>query len=401
MKADTRVPEPSEFRCVVVGSGFYGATVAHLVATELRIPVLVIEKRAHVGGNSYSELDPHSGIEIHRYGSHLFHTSNRKVWQFVNKFSEFTSYRHRVFSRHKGRMFTMPINLMTINNFFGLDLTPAQAENHIRTLAAAENIAAPANLEEQAISQIGRDLYEAFVKHYTQKQWETAPGQLPASIIKRLPVRFNYNDFYFSDHYEGLPVDGYHKIFERMLEDPLIHIELGCDFFQIREKLDPNALIIFTGPIDRYFDYRFGPLTWRTLDFEVEHLPVTDFQGAAVVNYPDPDVRYTRIHEFKHLHPERPVVPDKTVIMREYSRFAKTSDLPYYPIATREDNERLSLYQQAAAAEQRVLFGGRLGSYLYLDMHQAIAAAMKCFHQDVAPRLTNSRHPGQVSRIEA
>ena len=159
----------------------------------------------------------------------------------------------------------------------------------------------------------GRELYEAFIKHYTQKQWETAPENLPANIIKRLPVRFNYNDFYFSDHYEGLPVDGYHKIFDRMLKHPLIHIELGCDFFDARQKLDPNALIVYTGPIDRYFDYRFGHLAWRTLDFEVEHLPVSDYQGAAVVNYPDPDVRYTRIHEFKHLHPERPVSPDITV----------------------------------------------------------------------------------------
>ena len=200
-------------------------------------------------------------------------------------------------------------------------------------------------------------------------------------------MRFNYNDFYFSDHYEGLPVDGYAKVFERMLSSKNIHVELNCDFFDVREKISPHALVIYTGPIDRFYEYRHGVLGWRTLDFEIERLPVADYQGAAVVNYPEGAYRYTRIHEFKHLHPERPTVPN-TLIMREYSRFAHQGDEPYYPIGRQEDSGRYEKYRDMAAGEERVIFGGRLGTYRYLDMHQAIAAALKCYSERVVPWLT-------------
>ncbi len=380
-------PGFEQFPVIVVGSGFFGATIAHLVAVELDVPVLVLERREHGGGNSFSEIDPETGIEFHRYGSHLFHTSNAKVWEFVNRFSAFNNYRHRVFTFHDNRMFTMPINLMTINRFFGKSFKPAEAAAFLAEKAAAEGIAAPTNLEEKAISQIGRDLYAAFVRDYTAKQWETDPKELPASIISRLPVRFSYDDFYFSDRYEGLPVDGYGKIFQRMLNHPRIHVELGVDFFAARAALAPSALIIYTGPVDRYFEYRHGALGWRTLDFELERPAVSDYQGAAVVNYPELQFKHTRIHEFKHLHPERAQNPKQTLIMREYSRFASGNDEPYYPIGRTEDRQRYELYREMAEAEPSVVFGGRLGTYRYLDMHQAISAAMKSFETEIAPRL--------------
>jgi UDP-galactopyranose mutase len=374
------------YRLVVVGSGFFGATIANRVARELAQPVLVIERRKHIGGNAYSEIDPTTGIEYHRYGSHLFHTSNEQVWEFINRFSRFNNYRHRVFTRHGGKTYTMPINLMTINQFFGVDATPAEARELVERQAASEDIDTPQNLEEKAISLIGRPLYEAFVKGYTTKQWETDPTLLPADIITRLPVRFSFNDFYFSDLYEGLPIDGYTKIFERMLDHPNIRLMMGCDFFELRGEIGPAAPIVYTGPIDRYFDYKFGALGWRTLDFEMERLEIEDFQGASVVNYPDLDVRFTRIHEFRHLHPERRY-GKRTLIMREYSRFAGRGEEPYYPIGTREDKRRYGQYRALAEAEKNVIFGGRLGTYRYLDMHQAIGAALSCYETKVAPLL--------------
>lgn len=391
----------NQFPLVVVGSGFFGAVIAHLAATKLDTPVLLVDRRNHIGGNSYSEIDDQTGIEFHRYGSHLFHTSNAKVWQFINQFSAFNNYRHRVMAHHGNKMYTMPINLMTINQFFGTSFDPAGAAQFIAELAAKEAIEYPSNLEERAISQIGRDLYTAFIKGYTAKQWETDPALLPASIINRLPVRFNYNDFYFSDHYEGLPIEGYHSIFQKMLDHPKIKIELNCDFFDLRQSLSPSALVIYTGPIDRYYEYQFGRLGWRTLDFEIERPMVSDFQGAAVINYPEIEHRFTRIHEFKHLHPERPHPQQQTLIMREYSRFAQNQDEPYYPINTAEDVRRYERYRELAEAETRVIFGGRLGSYRYFDMHQAIAAAFKSFNMEVAPRLAGNRWTAtETSEVE-
>jgi UDP-galactopyranose mutase len=377
-------------RLLVVGSGFFGATIAYKVATDLELPVLVLERRNHIGGNAYSEIDSATGIEFHRYGSHLFHTSNEAVWDFLHKFTGFNNYRHRVFTRHRSHVYTMPINLMTINNFFGLDLTPAQARAFIAQEAAEEGISAPKNLEEKAVSLIGRRLYDAFVRSYTAKQWEVEPDQLPPDIITRLPVRFSFNDFYFSDLYEGLPLSGYGEIFKKMLAHRRIEVVTGCDFFEVRDTLPPTTPVVYTGPIDRYVDYRFGALGWRTLDFELERLDIEDFQGASVVNYPDPDVRFTRIHEFRHLHPERRY-GNKTLIMREYSRFAQMTDEPYYPIGRREDKLRYDEYRQLADAEANVIFGGRLGTYRYLDMHQAIAAALLAYETKVAPLISGSK----------
>jgi UDP-galactopyranose mutase len=380
----------NKHRLVVVGSGFCGATIAYKVASELALPVLVIERRSHIGGNAYSKFDSETGIEYHQYGSHLFHTSNEAVWKFITQFSSFNNYRHRVFSRHKGKTYTVPINLMTINQFFGLDLDPARARTFIEQQAAAEGINSPRNFEEKAISLIGRSLYEAFIKGYTAKQWETDPASLPAEIISRLPVRFSFNDFYFSDLYEGLPIGGYAAIFDKMLRHPMIQVVNNCDYFDVREELDPRVLCIFTGPVDRYFEYKFGELAWRTLDFEIEKLDIDDFQGASVVNYPDCDVPFTRIHEFRHLHPERRS-GKKTIIMREYSRFAKRNDEPYYPIGRQDDKLRYNQYKKLAESESNVIFAGRLGTYRYLDMHQAIGAALSLYEKKVAPLLTGRR----------
>jgi UDP-galactopyranose mutase len=377
-------------RLVVVGSGFCGATIAYKVASELALPVLVIERRNHVGGNAYSKFDSETGIEFHQYGSHLFHTSNEAVWKFITQFSSFNNYRHRVFSRHRGKTYTIPINLMTINQFFGCDLDPASARAFIEQQVAAESIGSPRNFEEKAISLIGRALYEAFIKGYTAKQWETDPAALPAEIISRLPVRFSFNDFYFSDRYEGLPTGGYAAIFAKMLAHPKIQVITNCDYFDVRGELDPRVLCVHTGPVDRYFEYKFGELGWRTLDFEIEQLDVDDFQGAAVVNYPDLDVPFTRIHEFRHLHPERRY-GNKTMIMREYSRFAKRNDEPYYPIGRQADKLRYSQYKKLAEIDPNVIFAGRLGTYRYLDMHQAIGAALHLYEKKVVPLLTGRR----------
>ncbi|MHB1424479.1 MAG: UDP-galactopyranose mutase [Gemmataceae bacterium] len=374
-----------DFDAIVVGAGFYGATIAERIAAVLGRKVCVLERRSHIGGNSYSEKDSATGIEYHKYGSHLFHTNSEEVWRYLRRFTAFTNYRHRVLTVHKGQVYPMPINLGTICAFFGRHLSPSEARELIRRQTSAEDVCRADNLEEKAIALIGRPLYEAFIRDYTKKQWQTDPRQLPASIINRLPVRFNFEPYYFTDKYEGLPEHGYTAVFRRMLDSPLIDIRLGVDFFNLRDAVQPDQLVIYTGPIDRYFDYRLGALAWRTLDFEREALAIDDYQGAAVINYADEDVRFTRIHEFKHLHPERCYPSGRTLICREYSRFARRDDEPYYPVNTARDRQLFAAYNRLAGRERNVLFGGRLGSYQYLDMHQAIGAALSDFRKKVVP----------------
>ena len=386
------MPDLSGFNIVVVGSGFFGATVAHTLAEEYRLPVLVLERRAHIGGNSYSRVDAESGIEYHVYGSHIFHTSNEEVWRFVGRFTGFNNYRHRVLTKHKGRVFTLPINLMTINVFYGRDFTPAEARDFLAAEIARDAVPNPANLEEKAIALIGRPLYEAFIRGYSLKQWQTDPRELPAETIARLPVRLGYNDFYFSDTHEGIPLDGYARIFERMLRHEKIMVETGCDYFTVADRLSATALVVYTGPIDQYFQCRLGALAWRTLDLELERPPVSDFQGTTVMNHADTDVRFTRIHEFRHYHPERRYSDAATLIMREYSRAAGPGDEPYYPVNRPADKALYEQYRALAEQEPRTVFGGRLGTYRYLDMHQAIAAALKAVPNDILPRLRQLGH---------
>ncbi|OCI30264.1 UDP-galactopyranose mutase [Oerskovia enterophila] len=366
---------------VVVGAGLFGLTVAERMATQHGLEVLVIDRRSHIGGNAYSAVEPETGIEVHQYGAHLFHTSNERVWEYVNRFTRFTSYVHRVYSTHRGEVYPLPINLGTINQFFRSALGPAAARALIREQAAELGGRTPRNLDEQGVNLIGRPLYEAFVRDYTAKQWQTDPRELPASIISRLPVRYTYDNRYFSDTYEGLPVDGYTAWLERMADHPKITVRLATDFFDPSQPVSKQAVVgqvpvVYTGPVDRYFDHSEGELSWRTLDFEQEVLAVGDFQGTSVMNYPDADVPYTRIHEFRHFHPERDYPDDRTVIMREFSRFAGRSDEPYYPVNTATDRDRLAAYRRLVEGEPGVFFGGRLGTYQYLDMHMAIAAAL-------------------------
>jgi len=370
---------------VVVGSGFFGLTVAERCANELGLKVLVLERRHHIGGNAYSELDPETGIEVHVYGAHLFHTSNKKVWDYVGRFTEFTDYQHRVYTSHQGQVYPMPINLGTINQFFDAAYSPDEARALIREQASELGDKEPENFVEKGVSLIGRPLYEAFIAHYTAKQWQTDPEQLSADIISRLPVRYTYNNRYFNDTYEGLPKDGYTAWLKRMADHENIEVRLNTDFFAVADEFKGTVPIVYTGPVDEYFGRSEGELSWRTLDFEREVVDTGDFQGTPVMNYPDEDVPYTRIHEFRHFHPERDYRDDKTVIMREFSRFADKGDEPYYPVNTAEDRDKLLKYRELSRQEPMVLFGGRLGTYKYLDMHMAIGSALSMYENKLRP----------------
>ena len=367
---------------IVVGAGFYGATIAEHAARE-GFRVAILDRRNHIGGNAYTCLDPATGIEIHKYGAHLFHTNSGEVVDYLSRFTRWVGYEHRVWTTAGGRVFPMPINLATICLFTGRLMTPAEAQAWVG--AHAGGFADPANLEEKAISLIGRPLYETFIRGYTQKQWQIDPRALPAEIITRLPVRYSFDNRYFSDTYQQMPEHGYTAIFEKMLSGSNIAVHLGVDWFAAREAA-PDVPVVYTGAIDRYFDERLGRLGWRTVDFEHE-VHDGDFQGCAVMNYADADVPWTRIAEFKHFAPWRGAF-EKTVIAREYSRAAGAADEPYYPINLAEDRARYDGYRALAAAEPRVVFGGRLGTYRYLDMHQAIGAALRAWEREVRPLLT-------------
>lgn len=307
---------------VIVGAGIFGLTIAQQAVEKLGVNVTIIDIRDHIGGNAYSYMDPETGAEIHKYGAHLFHTSNERVWDYVNRFTKFTDYVHRVYATHDGEVFPLPINLGTINQFFRANYTPAQAKALIDEQAGELAGTDPANLNDQGISLIGRPLYEAFIKNYTAKQWQTDPSELPASIIKRLPVRFNYNNRYFKDTWEGLPADGYTAWLERMIDDPRITVKLETDFFDETQPLNKRALleagvpVVYTGPVDRYFDYDLGELKWRTVDFKEVRYDEGDHFGCAVMNFSDADVPYTRAIEFKNFNPERAAEqnPNKTVV---------------------------------------------------------------------------------------
>ncbi len=361
---------------VVVGAGFYGATIAERAAAR-GLRVLVVDRRDHIGGNAYTEVHPETGIEVHRYGPHLFHTPNAEVWDYLQRFTGFTDFQLRVWSSHRGQLYPLPVNLATISQFVGRHLSPAEARAVIAQQTEGLDPQAATNLEDKAIASIGRPLYEAFIRDYTAKQWQTDPRLLPAATIARLPVRYTTDTRYFSDRFQGLPVDGYTAIFERMLASDSIAVRLGVDWFDLRHAAPAGLPVVYTGPIDRYFDYAEGRLGWRTTRFEAETVAVGDYQGTAIVNYPDAGVPFTRIVEYRHLYPDRPYPADRSVIVREFPRFATGDDEPFYPVDTAEDRARLARYRARAEAEPDVLFGGRLGTYRYLDMHQAIAMALK------------------------
>ena len=385
---------PLQADVVIVGAGLFGLVTAQQIIEHTDKTVHIIDIRDHIGGNAYSYFDKETGAEIHKYGAHLFHTSNERVWNYVNRFTEFTDYVHRVYTTHKGEVFPLPVNLGTINQFFHASYTPAEAQKVIEQQAGEFAHIEPKNLDEQGKKLIGEPLYNAFIRNYTGKQWQTDPSELPASIIRRLPVRFNYDNRYFKDTWEGLPKDGYTAWFERMIDDPRITVTLGVDFFDENQPYNKAALVgtvpvIYTGPVDKYFNYELGELKWRTVDFKEQRYDEADHFGIPVMNYADSDVPYTRAIEFKNFNPERrdQQNPHKTVVWEEYSRFANKDDEPYYPINTEADKQLYAQYKAKAEDEPSVVFGGRLGTYAYYDMHQVINTALIAFEKQVEPLL--------------
>jgi UDP-galactopyranose mutase len=374
-----------KYKLVVVGAGLFGSVIAEQ-ASRNGIKVAVIESRNHIGGNCYTETDPVTGINVHVYGAHIFHTNNRDIWDYINQFTEFNGYRHTVKSKSNGKTYSMPINLDTINSFYNCNYTPMQAKAWLDDMRSRYANPDPENFEEQAMALIGPELYQAFIKGYTLKQWETDPKELPASIIRRLPVRTNYNDSYFFDQWQGIPVNGYTPIFERMLTHENIDLYLNTQWEDIK-PLITDQLVIYTGAIDRYFDYCYGDLNWRTLDFKLRTEPVEDYQGCVALNYADLDVPYTREIEHKHFHPEKKTAGNATIVSQEYSRTALRQDTPYYPVNTPADKELFSKYQLLSESETNVIFGGRLGEYMYYDMHQVIGSALACYRNKVSQRI--------------
>ncbi len=377
----------NSYKYVVIGSGPFGSTIAHKIATQLNQEVLLVDKRDHIGGNCFSSPHKETGIETHHYGSHIFHTSNKKVWDYVNLFSDFNDYRHIVYAKSKGISYTLPLNLTTINSFFKSDLSPQEARSFIEKESELFKNKDASNFEEKAKSLIGEKLYQAFFSGYSEKQWGTSPLNLPASTFSRLPIRYNRDHFYFSDQYEGIPTNGYGKLFLNMINHPNIHLKLKTDFKEIKPYLNPNALVIYSGPLDEFFHYCFGDLGWRTLTFEKEVHDCEDYQGCAVMNYVDKEIPYTRIHEFKHYQTHLPHIrkSQKTITFKEYSTFVKRGETPYYPVNSKEDREIFQLYWKESLNLKNYIFGGRLGSYQYFDMHQVFAQALHLFEEKVRP----------------
>ena len=367
---------------IVAGAGIWGCTVARVLAENGR-KVLVLEKRPHAGGNVRCETDPETGIEVHTYGSHIFHTHIDRVWDFVRRFVEFNGYQHKVLARHAGKTYFLPLGLTLVNQFYGLNLTPSELPAFIAAEAGrGTRPRVPENFEEQAISFIGKPLYDAFIREYTRKQWGTDPRNLGADIIKRLPVRANYDINYYHDYRQGIPLTGYNSLFDRLLDHPNISVECNVDWLSWRHQAPSakhQAPVFYSGPIDALFGYKFGPLPWRSLCFELERVPMADFQGTSVVNYTDADVAFTRIHEFKHYHPEDAAVMSapSTIICREYPQTWKLGDEPYYPVDTPESRERLALYRAEAEKVPGLIVGGRLGEYKYYDIDRSIDRALE------------------------
>lgn len=354
---------------LIVGAGLFGAVFAHEM-TEKGKKCLVIDKRNHIGGNIYTEEI--EGINVHRYGAHIFHTSNKKIWDYVNRFAEFNRYTNCPVARYKDELYNLPFNMNTFNKLWGV-VTPDEARAKIAEQVKEAGITEPSNLEEQAISLVGKDIYEKLVKGYTEKQWGKRANQLPSFIIKRLPVRMIYDNNYFNDLYQGIPVGGYTKMVERMLDG--VEVRLGCDYFVKKDEYDAIALkTVFTGMIDEYYNYCYGELEYRSLRFETEILDTDNYQGNAVVNYTEYEVPYTRIIEHKHFEY---VDAKKTVVTREYPADWKHGDEPYYPMNDEKNNALYAKYRELADKEDRVIFGGRLGMYRYFDMHNVIDEALK------------------------
>ena len=360
-----------QYDYLIVGAGLFGAVFAH-EATAAGKRCLVVDKRDHIAGNIYTESI--EGINVHRYGAHIFHTNNKEVWDYVNRFAVFNRYTNSPIANYHGEIYNMPFNMNTFNKMWGV-VTPAEAHAKIEEQRAAHFTPEPKNLEEQAINLVGTDIYEKLVKGYTEKQWGRPCTELPAFIIRRLPVRFTYDNNYFNALYQGIPNGGYTRMVEKMLEG--IEVRLGVNYLKDKAELDKLAgRVIYTGPIDAYFDYSLGALQYRSVRFETEVLDMPNYQGNAVVNYTDAETPYTRVIEHKHFEfGDQP----KTVISREYSAEWKPGDEPYYPVNDETNNTLYARYKAMADAEPHVVFGGRLGEYKYYDMDKVIESALNCF----------------------
>ena len=362
----------SKASLLIVGSGLFGAVFAHEKA-KAGNKVTVIEKRNHIAGNIYTkEVD---GIQVHEYGAHIFHTSNKKVWDYVQQFAEFNRYTNSPVANYKGQMYNLPFNMNTFNEMWGVR-TPQEALAKINEQRQEMAGKEPRNLEEQAISLIGRDIYEKLIKGYTEKQWGRPCTELPAFIIKRLPVRLIYDNNYFNDDYQGIPIGGYTKMVERMLDHPNITVKLNTDFFNNKDEyLENYDKIVYTGMIDKFFDYKLGELEYRSLRFETEEKNVGNYQGNAVINYTDAETPYTRVIEHKHFEFGKGD-KDKTIITREYPADWHRGDEPYYPVNNDRNNQLYAKYAELAKKQDKVIFGGRLGQYKYYNMDQVIEAAL-------------------------
>ena len=363
---------------IVVGAGFFGSVIAERIASQSDYSVLVIDKRNHIGGNCYSEVNPDTGIEYHKYGPHIFHTSSKRVWKYVHKFTEFNSYSHKVLSSYKGNIYTLPINLFLINKFFNVHLSPAEAEEFIKTRQIKRQKID--NFEDLALASIGRELYKAFFKNYTLKQWGRYPKSLPVTNFSRIPIRFSYNDCYYDDIWCGMPLGGYTNMFKKMLSHKNINTLLGTDFFTIKNHIRFKRMLIYSGRIDEYFCYSEGKLSYRTVDLVNEVHHIKDYQGTSVINYPETCYKYTRIIEPKHFHPERKY-KTLTFIQKEFPKEDLKGVNPLYPVRTENDEKKLAKYKSLAEKETNVIFGGRLGLYRYLDMDEVIEIALKTFEK--------------------
>ncbi|HUS02866.1 MAG TPA: UDP-galactopyranose mutase [Chitinophagaceae bacterium] len=359
------------FRFLIIGAGFSGAVMANRLAGNLDCTIDIWDEREHIGGNCYTERDKETGIMVHKYGPHIFNTDKKEIWDFVNSFVEFRPYVHRVKAMSKGKVYSLPINLQTINQLFNKNFTPAEAKDFLETLGD-RSITDPKNFEEQALRFIGRQLYHAFFYGYTKKQWGCEPTELPASILKRIPVRFNYDDNYHNNIYTGIPVDGYTALFERLLDNPKIKVELNRKF---DPATDTSAYdhVIYTGPVDAWFNFKYGRLGYRTVTFE-KFIEKGDHQGVTQINYCDEEVPFTRIAEHKHFTPWEE--HEKTVYFKEYSKETAETDIPYYPKRLQADKDLLIKYREEAKDLKGVSFLGRLATYRYMDMHHVIGEAL-------------------------
>ncbi|MCR4922715.1 MAG: UDP-galactopyranose mutase [Lachnospiraceae bacterium] len=372
----------AKYDYLIVGAGIFGSVFAY-EAGKANKRCLVIDKRDHIAGNIYTKKI--EGINVHKYGAHIFHTSNKDIWDYMNSFVDFNRYTNSPLARYKDELYNLPFNMNTFHALWGVR-TPQEAKAKIEEqkeealkLMEKKGIREPGNLKEQAISLVGKDIYEKLIEGYTEKQWGKRATELPAFIIKRLPVRFTYDNNYFNDLYQGIPIGGYTGIVEKMLENT--EVRLSCDFFENREEyLKIADKIVFTGMIDEFYDYRFGELEYRSLRFETETLDMENYQGNAVVNYTEYEVPYTRIIEHKHFEYG---TQEKTVITREYPKSWKKGDEPYYPMNDEKNNALFAKYRELADKEERVIFGGRLGEYKYYDMHQVVERALKAVNEEL------------------